>query len=159
MLRFWLLDFEGNSPLKKRFIPPKRIPCKTCAAAIERNPPSLQTYCVQNMPKNLPLLPHPSNTTRRVNLSRIPPLKNIRSHGSEESSHAASDNGLEISMLLKVDRDPLEFNRQSTSLHGDRSTHESIRPTPKTLLNQDNSQFIHGYSSFVGSDSSSMMMM
>ncbi|KAK7344925.1 hypothetical protein VNO77_15173 [Canavalia gladiata] len=112
-----------------------------------------------NVPKILPLLPHPSNTTRRVNPSRIPPLESIRSHGSEESSHAASDNGLDISTLLKVDQDPIEFSRQSTSLHGDRSTHESIQPTPKTSLNQDNSRFIRGYNSSIGSDSSSMIMM
>ncbi|KAK7313896.1 hypothetical protein VNO77_39101 [Canavalia gladiata] len=73
-------------------------------------------------------------------------------------SHAASENGPDISMLSKVDRGPTEFNRQSTSLHGDRSNHGSIRSIPRTSLNQDNSRFVRGYGSSVGSDSSSMMM-
>ncbi|KAJ1404688.1 Serine-threonine/tyrosine-protein kinase, catalytic domain [Sesbania bispinosa] len=73
-------------------------------------------------------------------------------------SHAGSESGSGISMLSTVDKAPTEFNRQSTSLHGDRSNYGSIRSIPRTSLNQETSQFVRGYGSSVGSDSTSMTM-
>ncbi|CAJ1978397.1 unnamed protein product [Sphenostylis stenocarpa] len=71
-------------------------------------------------------------------------------------SHAASESGSEISMLSKAEKGPTEFNRQSTSLHGDRS-YGSIRSIPRASLNQENSRLVRGYGASVGSDSTSMM--
>ncbi|TKY68589.1 Serine/threonine-protein kinase CTR1 [Spatholobus suberectus] len=102
----------------------------------------------------------------RVNL-RKPIFSNVSDSNSNYAtgsielkgiSHAASESGSDISMLSKVEKVPTEFNRQSTSLHGDRSNYGSIRSVPRTSLNQENSRFVHGYGSSVGSDSSSMMM-
>ncbi|KAG4381751.1 hypothetical protein GLYMA_15G213400v4 [Glycine max] len=73
-------------------------------------------------------------------------------------SHAASESGSDISMLSKAEKGPTEFNRQSTSLHGEGSNYGSIRSIPRTSLNQENSRFVCEYGSSVGSDSSSTMM-
>uniref|UniRef100_A0A0R0IRI6 PB1 domain-containing protein n=5 Tax=Glycine max TaxID=3847 RepID=A0A0R0IRI6_SOYBN len=73
-------------------------------------------------------------------------------------SQAPSESGSDISMLSKAEKGSTEFNRQSTSLHGDRSNYGSIRSIPRTSLNQENSRFVRGYGSSVGSDSSSTMM-
>nr|KYP34493.1 Serine/threonine-protein kinase CTR1 [Cajanus cajan] len=73
-------------------------------------------------------------------------------------SHAASETRSDISMLSKVEKGTTEFNRQSTSLHRDRSNYGSIRSIPRSSLNQENSRFVRGYGSSFGSDSSSIMM-
>ncbi|KAL2326093.1 hypothetical protein Fmac_025151 [Flemingia macrophylla] len=73
-------------------------------------------------------------------------------------SHAASESGSDISMLSKVDKGTTEFNRQSASLHRDRSNYGSIRTIPRSSFNQESGRFVHGYGSSVGSDSSLMTM-
>ncbi|RDX89877.1 hypothetical protein CR513_28326, partial [Mucuna pruriens] len=105
----------------------------------------------------------------RVNL-RKPVFSNVSDSNSNYATgcmelksvlgigHAASESGSDISILSKVEKGPTEFNRQSTSLHGERSNYGSIRSIPRTSLNQENSRFVCGYGSSVGSDSSSMMM-
>ncbi|XP_057453314.1 uncharacterized protein LOC130745183 isoform X2 [Lotus japonicus] len=100
----------------------------------------------------------------RVNLKK-PVFSNVSDSNYTTSyrgvlgiSHAGSESGSGISMFSTVEKGPTEFNRQSTSLHGDRSYYRSIRSIPRTSLNQETSQFVHGYGSSGGSDSSSMMM-
>ncbi|XP_061351634.1 uncharacterized protein LOC133296625 isoform X2 [Gastrolobium bilobum] len=73
-------------------------------------------------------------------------------------SHAGSETGSDISMLSMVEKYPKEFDRMNTSTHGDRSNYGSIRSISKASLNQDNRQFVHGYGSSGGYDTSSMMM-
>ncbi|XP_027353823.1 uncharacterized protein LOC113864388 isoform X2 [Abrus precatorius] len=73
-------------------------------------------------------------------------------------SHAASESGSDISMPTRAEKGPTEFNRRSASLHGDRNNYGSIRSIPRTSLNREDSRFVRGYGSSVGSDSSSMMM-
>ncbi|OIW11684.1 hypothetical protein TanjilG_12203 [Lupinus angustifolius] len=73
-------------------------------------------------------------------------------------SHPGSESGSDISMLSMVDKYPKEYDRMNTSLHGDTSNYGSIRPIPKSSLNLDNRQYVHGYGSSRGYDSLSTMM-
>ncbi|XP_022631912.1 uncharacterized protein LOC106778439 isoform X2 [Vigna radiata var. radiata] len=104
----------------------------------------------------------------RVNL-RKPMFSNVSDSNSNYATgcmelkgvlginHTASESGSDISILSKTEKGLTEFNRPSTSLHGDRSNYGSIRSIPRVSLNQENSRFVRGYGSSVGSDSSSMM--
>ncbi|XP_019432333.1 PREDICTED: uncharacterized protein LOC109339365 [Lupinus angustifolius] len=73
-------------------------------------------------------------------------------------NHAGSESGSKISMLSIGEKVPAEFNRQGTSVHGDRSNYGSIRPMPRTSLNQENTRLLHGHGSSGGYNSSSMMI-
>jgi hypothetical protein len=64
-------------------------------------------------------------------------------------SHAGSETGSDISMLSLMEKYPKEF---------DRSQYGSIRSIPRSSLNQDNRQFVHGYGSSESYDNSSIMM-
>ncbi|XP_045799704.1 probable serine/threonine-protein kinase DDB_G0267686 [Trifolium pratense] len=64
-------------------------------------------------------------------------------------SHAGSETGSDISMLSMMEKYPKEF---------DRSQYGSIQSIPRSSLNQDNRQFVHGYSSSESYDNSSIMM-
>ncbi|GAU47117.1 hypothetical protein TSUD_98940 [Trifolium subterraneum] len=64
-------------------------------------------------------------------------------------SHTGSETGSDISMLSMMEKYPKEF---------DRSQYGSIRSIPRSSLNQDNRQFVHGYSSSESYDNSSIMM-
>ncbi|XP_004488776.1 uncharacterized protein [Cicer arietinum] len=75
-------------------------------------------------------------------------------------SHGGSESGSDISMLSMVEKYPKEFDRMNVSMLGDRSNYGSIRSIPRTSMNQDNRQFVHGYGygSSESYDNSSMMM-
>jgi hypothetical protein len=64
-------------------------------------------------------------------------------------SHTGSETGSDISMLSLMEKYPKEF---------DRSQYGSIRSIPRSSLNQDNRQFVHGYGSSESYDNSSIMM-
>lgn len=64
-------------------------------------------------------------------------------------SHGGSETGSDMSMLSMMDKYPKEF---------DRSNYGSIRSIPRTLLHQDNRQFVHGYGSAESYDNSSIML-
>ncbi|KAK7324253.1 hypothetical protein VNO77_27783 [Canavalia gladiata] len=72
-------------------------------------------------------------------------------------SHAGSESGSDISMLSMVEKYPKEFDSMNTSLHGDKNNYGSIRSMPRSYVNQDNRQFVHGYGSVRDYDRSMMM--
>ncbi|KAE9585018.1 putative protein kinase TKL-Pl-6 family [Lupinus albus] len=135
-----------------------------------RRPPDLSTLEVK------PVLNYSMNTGEEFALEFLRDRVNLRkpvfSNASDSNyttgymdlkgilgiSHQGSESGSDISMLSMVDKYPKEYDRMNTSLHGDRSNYGSIRPIPKSSLNLDNRQYVHGYGSSRGYDSLSTMM-